>query len=129
MEKSHASVGTISRFLINEGDIVGLKPVESSLDVIDFNADVMDALAPLLKEASDTSVSRGGTHQLDVGLTYWQEGNLHLLLSQLTHFAHRQAQRHFVHSQSFLDIVYGNADVVDSHPQTLTALKSLERAL
>jgi hypothetical protein len=113
MNKGDPTMHSLARGLVDEGHAVIPEPGEGRLDVVDLDADVMDALSSFFQVPGDASVFAQGLYQLEVALACRQEGDLDLLVRHFCDFFQGQPQGRLVRLQSFLEVANDDADVID----------------
>ena len=100
--------------LVNESYALGLHLVEGVLHtILNAECEVVDAFAPFLDEAGDSSVRRGALEQLELGLSDFEESGSYFLVGNLFDRVAFEAQHVLVIRNSLVQRLDGDSEVFD----------------
>jgi hypothetical protein len=86
-------------------------------DVVDLQADVVDALSPFPQELGFATVTRDGLHQFDLTFPGVKKGYSRFQVGPLLDFHQAEPQGLLIGYQCFFDVPDDDANVVDSLDQ------------
>ena len=114
--------GALPGLFVDQVKAGGTAAGEGGFKVIDFEREVMDALAPLLEELADRAVGRGWFEQLDAGFAGLEEDHADLLVGYHFRFGCRDAQGRLEGGDGFGEGADRDADMIELrfHPGILT---------
>src|SRR5438034_6820008 len=116
MEEDGAAFSGDTRLLVEDGCALSLHVGKGSVNVLDFEADVMQALATFLQEFGEAGRRIGWLDQLDLAAaraTKRQESDTYLLGWYLFDDAGADAQRVTIKIQSLFDIAYNDGNMIN----------------
>ena len=102
---------------VDQLDTLRSEPIELRPDVIDLQADVVEAFAARLEEARHTGRCVGRLDQLDVRLAHGQKGDAHAVAGNGQKHVERQAQLVAIDRQCRIHVAHDDGDVM--HPRGL----------
>ena len=112
-ERDKRALGARARLLVHELRAARLELRQGCIDVVDAQRDVMQARAALLDVLRDGRIRRGRFQQLEARLPRRHEMHPHTLGGDLLGRFHFQAQRVAIERQRRVEILHGDADVVE----------------
>ena len=113
VQEADAAGDADARLLVDQLRAARLQRGQVAVDVIDLEADVVQALALALEIARDAGVRHDGLQQLDLAVAERQERRLHALLLDRLQLVHVQAERVAVEAHRLVHVAHDDADVVD----------------
>src|SRR5437867_300330 len=122
VEKADHSGDASSWRLIDELDAPLLERLEFRVYVGRLEADVVETLAFALQETADGGVGARGLEELDLTLADCEERGFHALVFDRVLGMDMEAEGVAVEVESFVDVVDGDADVVDLLNHRLSAV-------
>ena len=112
-ERDERASGADSRPLVNQAGAAGFQFVEFRIDVIDFDAKVMNSGAAFGQELPDRGLIAGGFEQFNAAFADRQHGDSHaLILNNLDPFQF-EAERVAPERERAFDRFYGDAKVLN----------------
>jgi hypothetical protein len=100
--------------IFDQAHAVGPQVLEGLLEIIDFEANVMQARSSFSQKAGHAAVIGGGFDQFHLNRSRIQEGNQRLLVGYFLDARDLKAQDILPEAQRFLDVLDHNGDVFDA---------------
>src|SRR5579885_2466941 len=117
MQEDGASLRGYARPLIQHGRTLLAHLRQRRVDIVHFQANMVQALTALLKKACQARIGGRRFDQFDLA-TAWaaerQEGDTHLLRRHLFHLARLNSQRIAIEGQRLLKAAHNNSDMIDT---------------
>src|SRR5579885_337558 len=117
MQEDGASLRGYARPLIQHGRTLLAHLRQRRVDIVHFQANMVQALTALLKKACQARIGGRRFDQFDLA-TAWaaerQEGDTHLLRRHLFHLARLNSQRIAIEGQRLLKAAHNNSDMLDT---------------
>src|SRR6266568_6557030 len=116
VEEDSPPFGGEARLLVEDGGTLSLHIGEGSVNVLDFEADMMQAFAAFLQEFGKAGGGIGWLDQLDfsaTGTTQRQESDAYLLGRHFFDNTRKNAQCVTIEAQSLLDITHNDGNMIN----------------
>src|SRR5436853_3626109 len=117
MQEDRASLCSNARLLIQHSCALFLHLLQGRIDIVNFEADVMQPFAALLQKLYQARARCRRLDQLNLAstrATHREEGNAYLLGWYFLDFAWYDTERVTVEAEGLLDIVDDDSDVVNA---------------
>jgi hypothetical protein len=112
-ERDERASGADPRPLVNQAGAAGFQFAEFRIDVVDFDAKVMNSGAALSQKLPDRSFLAGGFEQFDAAFADRQHGDSHALILYYLDLFQFEAERVAPEHERAFDRFYGDAQVLN----------------
>src|SRR5262245_19680596 len=112
-ERDERASGADSRPLVNQAGAASFQFVEFRIDVVDFDAKVMNSRAAFGQKLSDRGLLAGGFEQFDATFADRQHGDSHALILHDLDPIQFEAERIAPERERIIDRFYGDAQVLN----------------
>ena len=112
-ERDERASGADPRPLVNQAGAAGFQFAEFRVDVVDFDAKVMNSGAALSQKLPDRSFLAGGFEQFDAAFADRQHGDSHALILYYLDLFQFEAERVAPERERAFDRFYGDAQVLN----------------